>query len=66
LAVGVHNVTVSAFDAVGNMGVSETVYFAIEEPEPEPFPTALVATASSASVAIIGTALLIYVRKRRH
>ena len=64
LAIGVHNVTVSAFDAAGNMGVSETVFFAIAEPEP--FPTVLVATASGASVAIIAVGLLVYFRKRSH
>jgi N-acetylneuraminic acid mutarotase len=64
LAVGAHNLTVSAFDAAGNMGASETVFFAIAEPEP--FPTVLVATASGASVAIIAVGLLLYFRKRRH
>jgi N-acetylneuraminic acid mutarotase len=64
LAIGVHNVTVSAFDAAGNMGASGTVFFAIAEPEP--FPTVLVATASGASVAIIGVGLLVYFKKRKH
>jgi N-acetylneuraminic acid mutarotase len=66
LAIGVHNVTVSAFDAAGNMGASETVSFSVaEEPEPEPFPTVLVATASGASVAIIAVGLLVYFRRRK-
>jgi hypothetical protein len=66
LAVGVHNLTVSAFDAAGNMGVSETISFSVaEEPEPEPFPTVLVATASGVSVAIIGVGLLVYLKKRK-
>jgi hypothetical protein len=64
LAVGVHNLTVSAFDAAGNMGTSETVYFTIAEPEP--FPTVLVATATGASIAIIAVGLLVYLRKRKH
>jgi N-acetylneuraminic acid mutarotase len=63
LAVGAHNVTVSAFDAAGNMGASETVFFAVAEPEP--FPTVLVATASAASVAIIAVGLLVYLKKRK-
>jgi hypothetical protein len=64
LAIGVHNITVFGFDASGNMGVSETVFFAIAEPEP--FPTVLVATASGASAAIIGIGLLVYFKKRKH
>jgi len=63
LAVGAHNVTVSAFDAAGNMGASETVFFAIAEPEP--FPTVLVATAAGASAAIIAAVLLLYFRRRK-
>jgi len=35
-------------------------------PTPEPFPTILAAVASGASVAIIGIALLVYFKKRRH
>jgi len=65
LAIGAHNVTVSAFDAVGNMGTSETVYFTIAEPELEPFPTVLVATAAGASAAIIAAVLLLYFRRRK-
>jgi hypothetical protein len=64
LAIGAHNLTVSAFDAAGNMGASETVFFTIAEPEP--FPTVLVATASGASVAIIAVGLLVYFKKRKH
>jgi N-acetylneuraminic acid mutarotase len=63
LAVGVHNLTASAFDAAGNMGTSETVYFTIAEPEP--FPTVLVATAAGASIAIIAAVLLLYFRRRK-
>jgi len=63
LAVGAHNVTVSAFDVAGNMGASETVYFTIAEPEP--FPTVLAATAAGASVAIIAAVLLLYFRRRK-
>jgi hypothetical protein len=66
LPVGVHNVTVYAWDAVGNVGASETVYFTIAEPEPEPFPTTLVATASGATIVLVSTGLLVYFRKRTH
>jgi len=64
LAVGVHNVTVSAFDATGNMGTSETVYFTIAEHEP--FPVVPVAATSVATVAVVGAVLLIYFKKRKH
>jgi N-acetylneuraminic acid mutarotase len=63
LAIGAHNLTVSAFDAAGNMGASETVFFAIAEPEP--FPVAPVAVASVASVAVVGVVLLVYFKKRK-
>jgi hypothetical protein len=62
LAVGVHNVTVSAFDAAGNLGVSERVFFSIAKPEP--FPTTLVATVSAATIAVVCVGLLAYFRKR--
>jgi hypothetical protein len=64
LAIGVHNLTVSAFDVAGNMGTSETISFSVTE-EPVPFPTALVATASAASVVVIATGLLVYFKKRK-
>jgi N-acetylneuraminic acid mutarotase len=64
LAVGGHNVTVSAFDAAGNFGVSETVFFTIAEPES--FPTALVAAVSGTSVVVIGLCLLVYFKRRKH
>jgi hypothetical protein len=63
LTIGVHNLAVSAFDAAGNMGASETVFFAIAEPEP--FPVAPVAVASVASVAVVGVVLLVYFKKRK-
>jgi multisubunit Na+/H+ antiporter MnhC subunit len=43
------------------MGASETISFGIATP----FPTTLVVTASVVSVAIIGTGLLVYFRKRK-
>jgi len=63
LEVGVHNVTVFGFDASGNMGTSETVFFTIEEPAP--FPTIPVAVASVTAFAIVITGLLMYLRKRK-
>ncbi|MBN1244901.1 hypothetical protein JXA31_04850 [Candidatus Bathyarchaeota archaeon] len=62
LAPGLYNLTVYAIDVYGVNGVSETVYFTVNEP----FPTALVTTASAASVAAIGVALLVYFKKRKH
>jgi N-acetylneuraminic acid mutarotase len=64
LAVGVHNVTVFGFDDSGNMGTSETICFAIEEPEP--FPVAPVAAASVATIVVVSVALLFYFKKRKH
>jgi hypothetical protein len=63
-------VTVCAQDLAGKTGTSETVNFTIvaepqPQPEPEPFPTTFVATASGASTAIIGIALLFYVKKHK-
>jgi len=63
LSVGVHNVTVYAWDAVGNVGSSETVTFTVAEPEA--FPTALVAVASVATIAAVGAGLLVYFKKRK-
>ena len=64
LAIGAHNVTIFGFDASGNMGTSETIYFTIEKPEP--FPTIPVAAASGVSVAAVGVGLLMYFKKRKH
>jgi len=66
LSDGYHNVTVYATDEAGNTGASETINFSIAEPEPqsEPFPTTMV-IAPIASVAIIGSGLLVYFKKRR-
>jgi len=65
LHIGLHNVTVYAWDDAGNMGVSETIYFNIAQSQ-EPFPVAPVAAASGASVAVVGLGLLLYFKKRRH
>jgi hypothetical protein len=60
---GMHNVTVYAWDAAGNVGSSETVTFTVAKPEP--FPAAPVAVASAASVGVAGVGLLLYFRKRK-
>jgi len=61
LPVGEHNVTVYAWDTVGNVGASETVVFTVEEP----FPTVPVAAVSAASIAAVAAAGLIFARRRR-
>jgi hypothetical protein len=61
LANGLHNVTVYAKDTFGNVGASETVSFSVEVP----FPATLV-VAPVASVVVIGAALAIYFKKRKH
>jgi hypothetical protein len=68
LSVGAHNLTVYAWDAVGNIGASQNIDFVVvqeTEPEPEPFPATLVIV-SIASVAVVGVGLLVYFRKRNH
>jgi outer membrane protein assembly factor BamB len=59
LSNGLHNVTVYAEDLFGNVGASETVFFAAE-----PFPILPVAAASVAAV-VAGIVLLLVFRKRR-
>jgi hypothetical protein len=64
LANGVHNVTVYAKDAFGNVGASETVSFTVNVPEP--FPTATVAAASGISAVVLVSAVLaIHFKKRK-
>lgn len=67
---GEHSLTLFAVDAAGNIGSSKTIHFSVEvpeipEPQPEPFPTALL-IAPAASVAIVGVALFVYFKKRKH
>lgn len=64
LPVGMHNVTIYAWDEAENVGVSETITFTIAEPEP--FPIAPVVVASAASIAVAGTVLLFHFKKRKH
>ena len=56
LTCGAHNVTVYAWDTVGNAGASETVFFTITEPEPESFPTTLVI----APIAVVSIVIVVY------
>ncbi len=64
LPVGLHNVTVYAWDAAGNVGASETVSFTVAEPES--FPTVPVVAVSAVSIiAVTAAGLLLYNRKRR-
>ena len=59
---GEHNITVYATDEAGNTGASEIIIFNVAKPEP--FPTTMV-IAPIASVAVVGTGLLVYFRKRK-
>ena len=61
LANGVHNVTVYARDAFGNVGASETGSFTVEVP----FPVILV-VAPVASMAVVGAVVALYFRKRKN
>lgn len=65
LANGLHNITIYAKDEFESTGASETVHFAVKEPEPEPFLTTLT-TAATVSTVVIVAGLLIYFRKRNH
>ena len=59
---GLHNVTVYARDEFGNLGVSETSSFTVDES----FPVVPVAVASAASICVVGVGLLVYFKKRKH
>ncbi len=63
LSYGLHNVTVYVTDTAGNTGTSETINFTVAN-ETEPSPTTL-AAASILAVAIIGTSLVVYFKKRK-
>jgi hypothetical protein len=65
LSVGLHNVTVYAWDTAGNVGVSETSTFTVAQPEPESelFPVVLVAVAV---IAVAAAAGLLVARRKRH
>lgn len=57
LSLGVHSITVYAWDTVGNVGKSETIIFTIA-----PFLTAL--TVTIAVAAVVGVGLVVYFKKR--
>jgi hypothetical protein len=61
LSMGVHNVTVYAWDTAGNVEASKTITFTVT-----PFPTAPAAAASVASIAAVTAGLLVYFKKRKH
>jgi hypothetical protein len=73
LSLGMHNLIVYAWDDAGNVGVSQTVTFAIADASSaplgpsEPFSTASVLTASavSAAVALGAAGFIFYGKKRR-
>ena len=58
---GLHNVTVYAKDALGNIGTSETITFNVTEPFS---PVFVIAIASAAFVFVVGVTLLIYFKRR--
>ena len=60
---GDHNVTVYVTDETGNTVASETILFTVAKPEPMP---TLLAAASVATVALVGTGMLVYFKKRKH
>jgi len=61
LTFGDHNVTVYAWDTVGNTGASETITFTITEP----FPTTLVIVSMIVVAAVAGLGLLVHFKKRQ-
>ena len=61
LSNGLHNITVYAWTLDGTAGASETAYFCVQELEP--FPT--VAAASTISVAVAGTSLVLYWKRKK-
>lgn len=61
---GAHNVTFYASDLAGNAATSQTLFFNVDVPEL--FPTSLIAAVSVAIVAVVGTGLLVYFKKRKH
>jgi hypothetical protein len=64
LANGDHNLTIYAKDEAGNVGASETICFSIDVTEP--FSMISVAIVTGTSLAVIGVALLVYFKKRKH
>jgi hypothetical protein len=69
LSVGAHDLTVYAWDAVGNIGASQNTDFVVvqeTEPKPETFPIVPVSAVSVAvAVAVVVAGLFIYHKKQR-
>jgi len=66
LSVGAHNLTVYAWDAAGNIGVSQTIDFEVaQETETEPFPWLPVAAAVAIAAVVVAVAVVMYLKKRR-
>lgn len=68
LSVGAHNLTVYAWDAVGNIGESQNIDFIAvqeEEPKPEPFLIVPVAAVSGTVVILVAFGLLVYFKRCR-
>jgi hypothetical protein len=63
IASGSHSLTVYANDTAGNVGVSETVNFAVTQ-KTEVSPTTIVA-AYTVLVAVVGASLLVYFKRRK-
>jgi hypothetical protein len=64
LSSGMHNITVYAWDAVGNIGSSETVTFTVAKPElPESFPVVPVSAVSAVAAVVVAAGLLVYHKK---
>lgn len=64
MPVGLHNVTVYVWDDAGNIGASETVTFAVAEPET--FPTVLIAVILAVSMSTIVAGSLLYFKKQKN
>jgi len=62
LSSGLHNIIIYANDTYGNVGVSETITFNVEQL----FPTTWVITGSTASALLISAGLLVYFKKHKH
>ena len=65
LSVGSHNITLYASGIFGNLGISNTIFFTLEE-LPVTFPTLLVATASVIIIVAVFAVFLFYHRKHKH
>lgn len=60
---GAHNITVYAWDLMGNAGASETTFFTVNTPEP--FPIVTVGAALVVILAVDCIVIFVYLRKRK-